>query len=132
MNELEEGKSLNLQFNKREGLLPVVVQEEGTGQILMVGYTNREALDKTFETGFATFWSRSRNALWTKGETSGNKIRVNNILVDCDQDALVYQVVLAGEGVCHTTNSAGKARKSCFYREIAKESQKLEFVGNDN
>lgn len=132
MNEIEEGTTLNLQFNKSDGLLPVVVQEEATGQILMVGYTNREALEKTFETGFATFWSRSRNTLWTKGETSGNKIKVTGILVDCDQDALVYQVVLVGEGICHTTNVSGNARKSCFYRKISKERQKLEFVGNDH
>ena len=90
--DIEEGVELDLQFEKRGGLLPAVVQETATGQILMVASVNREAFQKTLRVGKATFWSTSRKELWTKGETSGNSMLVDDILVDCDQDAIVYQV----------------------------------------
>lgn len=86
-NELEENLDLDLQFSKRDGLLPVAVQETKTGQLLMLASVNKEALSKTLNTKMATFWSTSRKKLWTKGETSGDLLRVDNILVDCDQDA---------------------------------------------
>jgi len=125
--ELEEGNTLTLQFEKRGGLLPVVVQEHATGTVLMQGYANQEALDKTISSGFATFWSTSRQALWTKGETSGDRLKIKAILTDCDQDALLYRVELMGEGACHTKNDAGKARKSCFYRQIDLHTRQLTF-----
>ncbi len=124
-NVLEEGNDINLQFSKRKGLLPVVVQEKTSGRILMVGYVNQEALEHTISTKQATFWSTSRQKIWTKGETSGDYLRVMEILVDCDQDALVYQVEMLGDGVCHTRNAEGKSRTSCFYRKISWNSKML-------
>lgn len=126
--ELEEGLNLSLQFEKRGGLLPVAVQEYSTGQILMLASVNEEAFEKTVRSGKATFWSTSRNELWTKGETSGDYLDMVNILVDCDQDALVYQVILAGKGVCHTYDENKEHRKACFYREYDKEKNQLQFL----
>lgn len=124
---LEEGSELNLQFEKRSGLLPVAVQESSTGDILMLASVNREAFDHTLRTGQAAFWSTGRNELWVKGLTSGNTLRLDEILVDCDQDALVYKVTLEGEGVCHTKNAAGRYRKACFYRKFNINTSELEF-----
>lgn len=126
--ELEEGLRLAPQFSKRGGLLPVAVQETSTGQVLMLASVNEEAFGKTLKTGLATFWSTSRNQLWTKGETSGDLLQVDKILIDCDQDALVYQVTLLGNGVCHTFDSNGKHRKACFYRELNIEQNSLQFI----
>lgn len=126
--ELEEGLKLNPQFAKRGGLLPVAVQETSTGQLLMIASVNEEALAKTLDTKLATFWSTSRNRLWTKGETSGDMLRIDKILIDCDQDALVYQVTLLGNGVCHTYDSQGKHRKACFYREVNIADNSLKFI----
>ena len=126
--ELEEGFQFTPQFDKRGGLLPVAVQETETGQLLMLASITEEALHKTIKTGLATFWSTSRNQLWTKGETSGDFLKVDNILVDCDQDALVYQVTLHGEGVCHTFDRQGNHRKACFYRELDLEKNTLQFI----
>tara|TARA_B100001142_G_scaffold236481_1_gene234951 strand:+ start:432 stop:839 length:408 start_codon:yes stop_codon:yes gene_type:complete len=128
INQLEEGLEISPQFSKRGGLLPVVVQETSTGQILMLASVNEEAFQKTLETKLATFWSTSRNKLWTKGESSGDLLKVNNILIDCDQDAIVYQVTLLGNGVCHTFDSNGNHRKACFYRELNMEQNKLQFI----
>ena len=127
-NNIEEGIRLMPQFAKRGGLLPVAVQETETGRILMLASVNQEALDKTFETGLATFWSTSRNQLWTKGETSGDYLKMDEILVDCDQDALVYKVTLAGSGVCHTFNKNVEHRRACFYRTVNMESKTLKFL----
>ena len=127
-NEIEEGSKLQLQFKKRGGLLPVVVQEHESMQILMLGYVNEEAFEYTLKSGKATFWSTSRNKIWTKGETSGNTLMMKNILVDCDQDAIIYQVNLVGEGVCHTVNQEGKHRKACFYRNFDVNSNTLRFL----
>ena len=129
-NELEEGLLLNLQFEKRGGLLPVAVQETSTGQLLMLASVNKEALEKTMKTKKATFWSTSRNQLWTKGETSGDFLQIDKILIDCDQDALVYRVTLLGAGVCHTFNKVGKHRKACFYRELDTKSDRLQFIND--
>ena len=126
--ELEEGLQFTPQFDKRGGLLPVAVQDIETGQLLMLASINEEALQKTIKTGLATFWSTSRNKLWTKGETSGDALRVDNILIDCDQDALVYQVTLLGNGVCHTFNQQGNLRKACFYRKLNTEKNSLQFI----
>ena len=128
--ELEEGLVLDLQFEKRGGLLPVAVQELSTGQILMMASINKEAFEKTIRTNKATFYSTSREELWTKGETSGNYLEMKNIIVDCDQDAVVYQVELVGEGVCHTFGSSGEHRKACFYRSYNKDKRSLEFIND--
>ncbi|WP_051590714.1 phosphoribosyl-AMP cyclohydrolase [Flavobacterium daejeonense] len=126
--ELEETDELNLQFQKRNGLLPVAVQETSTGQILMLATVNKEAFEISIKTRKATFYSTSRNEIWTKGLTSGNTLKIDNILVDCDQDALVYQVTLEKGGVCHTFNQKGKNRKACFYRKINWTESKLDFI----
>jgi phosphoribosyl-AMP cyclohydrolase len=108
-----------MNFSKLSGLIPAVVQDDETGEVLMVGFMNDEALERTRATGFATFFSRSRNALWTKGETSGNRLAVSALLVDCDEDTVLLKVKRLGDGnVCHTGS------RSCFVkseRAIASE-----------
>ncbi|WP_058269956.1 phosphoribosyl-AMP cyclohydrolase [Olsenella massiliensis] len=93
------------------GLVPVVVQQEGSGEVLMVAWANQEALDLTLETKTSWFWSRSRQELWNKGATSGNVQTVRRVLVDCDGDTLLYVVDAAGPA-CHT------GHRTCFYREL--------------
>ena len=108
------------------GLLTVVVEDAETRETLMLAHANREAVEATLRTNVAHFWSRSRQALWRKGETSGNELRVQAILVDCDQDALLYRITAEGEGVaCHT------GRRSCFYRELGSDGSSLSFVGSE-
>ena len=102
--ELEEGRALAIDFAKRGGLVPAVVQDVRDGRILMIAYVNQEAFDTTLQKRMATFWSTSRNELWTKGETSGDYLKLVEVLVDCDQDALIYRVEPKGAGACHTKN----------------------------
>jgi phosphoribosyl-ATP pyrophosphohydrolase/phosphoribosyl-AMP cyclohydrolase len=104
---------MNIDFNKGNGLVPVVIQDNNTLQVLMVGYMNEEALEKTGKEKKVTFFSRSKNRLWTKGETSGNFLFVEEILSDCDNDSILIKVKPAGP-VCHTGNTA------CFGEETAK------------
>lgn len=125
---LEQTTELTVNFQKRGGLVPVVAQDALDGLVLMVGYANPEALQKTIELGYATFYSTSRKEIWTKGLTSGDKLKVINILTDCDQDALIYQVERQGSGACHTKNTEGKARKSCFYRVYSPQNNSLQFI----
>jgi phosphoribosyl-AMP cyclohydrolase len=102
-----------MDYSKLNGLVPAVIQDASTREVLMVGFMNQEALDRTLATGFATFFSRTRNKLWTKGETSGNRLRVEQILVDCDDDTLLLLVTRLGDGnVCHT------GERTCFFREM--------------
>jgi phosphoribosyl-AMP cyclohydrolase len=104
----------DMDFSKLGGLIPAVVQDDVTGEVLMVGFMNAEALERTLDTGFATFFSRSRNTLWTKGETSGNRLQVSALLADCDEDTVLLKVTRLGEGnVCHT------GERTCFYRKVA-------------
>ncbi len=128
--DLEESHAPQLQFAKRGGLLPVVVQDHQTNGILMVGYANELALQQSLEHKVATFWSTSRNTLWTKGETFGDHLRLHEVWVDCDQDALVFRVELLGAGVCHTKDESGQARASCFYRRISDDQSTLLFKEN--
>jgi phosphoribosyl-AMP cyclohydrolase len=95
---------INLDFQKNGGLLPVIVQDHLTGDVLMLAYMNRESWEKTMETGKATFWSRSRKALWLKGETSGHVQVVKDVLVDCDDDTIHLKVEPLGGAACHTVN----------------------------
>lgn len=125
---IEETLDLQLDFNKRGGLLPVVVQEARSGHILMLGYANEEAVQKTISSGLATFYSTSRNEIWTKGLTSGDQLKVLNLFIDCDQDALIYQVEMLGNGACHTKNESEETRKSCFYRVYSAKEEKLKFI----
>jgi phosphoribosyl-AMP cyclohydrolase len=102
---------LDLDFAKSDGLITAVIQDDASGRVLMVGFMNQEAFAKTIETGFATFYSRSRKKLWLKGESSGHRLLVKSIATDCDQDALLVKVEALGPGVCHN------GYQSCFYRE---------------
>ena len=92
---------MDINFEKMGGLVPAIVQDNVTRKVLMLGFMNKEAYDKTVETGKVTFWSRTRNCLWTKGETSGNFLNVKEILLDCDQDTLLIKARPDGP-VCHT------------------------------
>jgi phosphoribosyl-ATP pyrophosphohydrolase/phosphoribosyl-AMP cyclohydrolase len=101
-----------MDFSKLDGLVPAVIQDSATREVLMVGFMNAEALDRTMSSGYATFFSRTRGKLWTKGETSGNRLKVERVLVDCDDDTLLLLVTRLGDGnVCHT------GERSCFYRD---------------
>lgn len=101
---------MDLDFDKLDGLVPAVIQDHASGRVLMVGFMNREAFGKTVETGFATFYSRTRKKLWMKGESSGHRLVVKEISTDCDQDAVLVRVEALGPGVCHN------GFQSCFYR----------------
>jgi phosphoribosyl-AMP cyclohydrolase len=102
-----------MDFSKLNGLVPAVVQDAESSEVLMVGFMNDDALAKTRETGFVTFFSRSRNELWTKGETSGNRLQVTSLFTDCDDDTVLVKVKRLGDGnVCHT------GARSCF-KELA-------------
>jgi phosphoribosyl-AMP cyclohydrolase len=103
---------MNLDFSKLNGLITAVIQDQATGRVLMVGFMNEESFQKTVESGYATFFSRSRNKLWLKGESSGHKLVVKNISTDCDLDALLIQVEALGPGVCH------EGYQSCFFRKL--------------
>ena len=102
-----------IDFEKMNGLAPGIVQDAATGQILMLGFLSQESYRKTLETGFVTFFSRTRNQLWTKGETSGNRLRILSAATDCDSDALLFRVQVEGDGlVCH------EGFVSCFTKPI--------------
>ena len=101
----------DLDFEKFSGLLPVIAQEQASGKVLMLAYANLEAVRKTQETGYAHYWSRSRNTLWKKGESSGHVQQITEVLVDCDEDTLLYKVSQTGPA-CHT------GEKSCFFRKL--------------
>jgi phosphoribosyl-AMP cyclohydrolase len=116
---------MDLAFEKRGGLLPVVVQDLA-GQILMVASMNQEAWYQTVSSRRATFWSTSRNELWTKGSTSGDFLEVQDILVDCDLDTVLLKVRQLGNGACHTLNASGQTRRSCFYRRVSLDGKQLE------
>ena len=103
---------MNLDFAKAGGLITAVVQDSATGRVLMVGYMNEEAFRKTVETGYTTFFSRSRNKLWMKGESSGHRLVVKEISTDCDRDAVLVKVEALGPGVCH------EGYESCFFRRL--------------
>jgi len=103
---------MNLDFTKLNGILTAVIQDQKTGRVLMVGFMNQESFQKTVETGFVTFFSRTRNKLWMKGETSGHRLVVKEIATDCDHDTLLIQVEALGPGVCH------EGYQSCFFRRL--------------
>jgi phosphoribosyl-AMP cyclohydrolase len=104
---------IKIDFKKGDGLVPVIVQDHETGEVLMLAYMNDLSWKKTLETGKATYWSRSRNELWVKGETSGHVQIVKEILVDCDADTLLLKVSQRGGAACHT------GYRSCFYRRVS-------------
>ena len=131
-HELEEGTGLQLDFGKMakaaaqcSDVLPVAVQNADTKEVILVAYTNQEALSRTISTRTATFWSTSRNELWIKGEGSGNTYELVEIRVNCEQNSLVYIVTPKAGGICHTRNSVGRAR-DCYYRRLNMETCDLE------
>ncbi len=103
---------MELDFRKLDGLVPAVIQDHASGRVLMLGFMNDEAFRKTVETGYATFFSRSRNKLWLKGETSGHRLVVKSVSTDCDNDSVLVQVEALGPGVCH------EGYQSCFFRTL--------------
>ena len=104
---------VTIDFAKMDGLVPGIVQDWKTGELLMLGFLNETSYKKTLETGFVTFWSRTRQKLWMKGETSGNRLRVVSAATDCDNDALLFKVEVEGDGlVCH------EGTVSCFTKPV--------------
>ena len=103
----------------QDGLIPAIIQDRHSGKVLMLGYMNNEALEKTQKSGYVTFFSRSRQKLWTKGETSGYHLLVREIRVDCDHDALLVQAELQGPGCCHM------GYKSCFFRKLTASGEEI-------
>jgi len=103
-----------MDYSKLDGLIPAVIQDADSSEVLMVGFMNEEALARTRQSGYATFFSRTRSALWMKGETSGNRLAVVDILVDCDDDTVLLKVRREGDGnVCHT------GERTCFHRKLS-------------
>ena len=104
---------MQIDFDKMDGLVPVIVQDADNGELLMLGFANREAYQKTQDTGYVTFFSRTRNKLWTKGETSGNRLAIVSAATDCDTDTLLFRVRVEGDGlVCH------EGTRSCFTKSL--------------
>jgi phosphoribosyl-AMP cyclohydrolase len=115
---------MNFDFDKMQGLVPAIIQDSGNGEILMLGFMNREAWEKTLAIGYVTFYSRTRNELWTKGETSGNRLRVVSALTDCDRDSLLIKVEVEGAGVvCH------EGTRSCFTKNLKVARDSLSRAG---
>lgn len=132
MNLLEEGTTLNLDFSKIAqvaascpNVIPVAVQNIDTNEVILIAYVNPEALQKAIATKIAVFWSTSRNELWEKGKTSGATFELIEILVNCEQNSLVYKVRPRQGGICHTKNKLGEPR-DCYYRKLNFETGLLE------
>ncbi len=106
---------MELQFGKLDGLVPAVVQDDASGEVLMLGFMDTEALAATLQSGDVTFYSRSRRRLWRKGESSGHRLLVRELRVDCDADAILVRVDVLGPGVCH------EGYRSCFYRRLGRD-----------
>lgn len=113
---------LELNFEKMDGLLPAIVQDDETGDVLMLAFMNREAWEHTLKTGLATYYSRTRDTLWVKGKTSGNVQKVREIRIDCDDDTVLLKVEQVGGAACHT------GHRSCFYKKIDDDG-KVKIVG---
>jgi len=115
-----------IDFEKMNGLAPGIVQDARSGEVLMLGFLNAASYARTLETGYVTFWSRTRQKLWTKGETSGNRLRVVSASTDCDNDALLFRVHVEGDGlVCH------EGTASCFTRALVGAGKTQEATGDE-
>jgi phosphoribosyl-AMP cyclohydrolase len=120
----ETMNQIKVDFAKDGGLVAGIVQDATTGEVLMLGFLNEESYRKTTETGFVTFWSRTRSKLWMKGETSGNRLRIVSAATDCDNDALLFRVQVEGDGlVCH------EGTVSCFTKQIFKDTDEKPDAG---
>ena len=117
--------SQEINFDKMQGLLPAIVQDAASGEVLMLGFMNREAFDQTLRAGYVTFFSRTRNQLWTKGEASGNRLEVISASTDCDHDTVLLQVQVQGQGVvCHN------GTRSCFTESLPVTKQSAQTEGS--
>lgn len=132
INLLEEGTELQLDFSKIAkaasqcpDIIPVAVQNIDTKEVILIAYTNEYAMQTSFETRIATFWSTSRNELWIKGKSSGNTFELIDVRVNCEQNSLLYLVRPKGKGICHTVNANGIAR-DCYYRRYNIATELLE------
>ena len=126
-NQLEEGDVLTLDYAKLDsvtGVIPCAVQNVDTGEVILVAYVNDQALQTAIATRSAVFWSTSRNELWEKGKTSGETFDLLEVLVNCEQNSLVYRVRPRRGGICHTKNQAGEPR-NCYYRRLDLETGSL-------
>jgi phosphoribosyl-AMP cyclohydrolase len=128
VNELEEGNRLGLDFGKLESVaasgasvVPVVLQDAGSSEVLFIGYANEEAIETSLRERIAVLWSTSRNELWRKGATSGDVLELAEIRVNCEQNSVLYLVRPTTGGACHTLSASGSARPSCYYRAITDE-----------
>jgi len=108
-----------MELKFQDGLIPTIIQDRHSGKVLMLGYMNHEALEQTRKTGYVTFFSRSRQKLWTKGETSGHYLHVREIRIDCDHDSLLIQADLTGPGCCHL------GYRSCFFRKVSASGEEV-------
>jgi phosphoribosyl-AMP cyclohydrolase len=121
-------KTLEIDFGESgEELLPVVTQDARTKEVLIVSFANKQAFDETRKSGYATYWSRSRNEIWKKGLTSGDMLKVVEIRINCEQNSLLYLVEPEGTGSCHARKEDGNHYKSCYYRKI-NEDDSLEII----
>ena len=124
-NGIEEGSQLEIDFAKLSKIgmnghmvIPVVVQDATSKEVLIVAYANDEAVAETFRLGEAVLFSTSRNELWHKGATSGDVLKVEEVRINCEQNSLLYLVTPKGQGACHTKDETGKSRSSCYYRTV--------------
>lgn len=130
---LENGADVLMDFEKlrkvagcQDPVVPVIVQDAATKEVLILAYANEKALAHTLESGLATFWSTSRNELWIKGKTSGDELKIVDVRVNCEQNSLLYLVTMVGKGSCHVKDASGATRFGCYYRRI--RNGKLELV----
>jgi phosphoribosyl-AMP cyclohydrolase len=121
MNATNTAENATIDFGKTDGLVAGIVQDAASGEILMLGFLNEESYQKTLDSGYVTFWSRSRKKLWMKGETSGNRLRIITAATDCDNDALLFRVEVEGDGlVCH------EGTVSCFTKPLTLGAQNVQ------
>ena len=121
----EQQTMQEIDFDKMQGLLPAIMQDAASGEVLMLGFMNREAFEQTLRAGYVTFFSRTRNQLWTKGETSGNRLEVVSALTDCDRDTILLQVRVQGKGVvCHN------GTRSCFTENLPLNRESVQAEGS--
>jgi phosphoribosyl-AMP cyclohydrolase len=126
--EKEYTEQLMLDFGAGgNDLVPVITQDYNSGKVLILAYANRDAYNETLESGYATYYSRSRKGIWKKGLTSGNMLKVIEIRINCEQNSLLYLVTQEGQGACHAVKADGKPHETCFYRRIL-PGDKLEML----
>ena len=124
----EYTSELLLNFGEDDtGLIPVVTQDSKTKEVLILAFANKEAFEETIRSGYATYFSRSRNELWKKGLTSGDLLKIEEIRINCEQNSLLYLVTPQGKGACHAKRKDGLPHTSCYYRRIS-HNNRLEFI----